>query len=51
MTNNDFIVTTALKKLLKLKKRIKVVPGGTSAGKTYSTPRVALNEAMLGWQP
>ncbi|CAB4136418.1 hypothetical protein UFOVP309_1, partial [uncultured Caudovirales phage] len=26
----NFIVTTALKKLLKLKKRVKVVRGGTS---------------------
>jgi phage terminase large subunit len=30
-----FIVTTAIKRLLKLKKRIKVVRGGTSAGKTF----------------
>lgn len=30
-----FVYTTAIKKLLKLKKRIKVIPGGTSAGKTY----------------
>jgi len=30
-----FIVTTAIKKLLKLKNRIKVVRGGTSAGKTF----------------
>lgn len=32
---NDFVYTTAIKKLRKLNKRIRVVPGGTSAGKTY----------------
>jgi phage terminase large subunit len=32
----EFIVTTALKKLLRLQKRIKVVRGGTSASKTFS---------------
>ena len=42
---NDFIVTTALKKLLKLKKRIKVVPGGTSAGKTYSIIPILIDKA------
>lgn len=31
----DFVYTTAIKKLRKLKKRVKVIPGGTSAGKTY----------------
>ena len=46
MTNNDFIVTTALKKLLKLKKRIKVVPGGTSAGKTYSILPILIDKAI-----
>lgn len=30
-----FTYTTAIKKLRKLKKRIRVIPGGTSAGKTY----------------
>ncbi len=42
---NEFIVTTALKKLLKLKKRIKVVPGGTSAGKTYSIIPILIDKA------
>jgi len=46
MTSNDFIVTTALKKLLKLKKRIKVVPGGTSAGKTYSILPILIEKAI-----
>lgn len=31
----SFVYTTAIKKLRKLTKRIRVVPGGTSAGKTY----------------
>lgn len=30
-----FIKTTAIKKILKLRKRIKAIPGGTSAGKTF----------------
>jgi len=46
MANNEFIVTTALKKLLKLKKRIKVVPGGTSAGKTYSILPILIDKAI-----
>ena len=44
--NNEFIITTALKKLLKLKKRIKVVPGGTSAGKTYSIIPILIDKAI-----
>lgn len=31
----EFVSTTAIAKLLQLKKRIKVIPGGTSAGKTF----------------
>jgi len=46
MKNNKFIVTTALKKLLKLKRRIKVVPGGTSAGKTYSILPILIDKAI-----
>lgn len=33
---DQFQVTTALRKIKKLKKRIRVIPGGTSASKTYS---------------
>lgn len=33
--SNAFVYTTAIRKLRKLTKRIKVVPGGTSAGKTF----------------
>lgn len=32
---DGFTFTTAIKKLRKLTKRVKVIPGGTSAGKTY----------------
>lgn len=34
--HNGFVYTSALKKLRTLKKRIKKIPGGTSASKTYS---------------
>lgn len=43
---NDFIVTTALKKLLKLNKRTKIIPGGTSAGKTYSIIPILIDKAI-----
>lgn len=42
---NKFQVTTAAKKLLKLKKKIKVVPGGTSAGKTYNILPILFSKA------
>ena len=32
---DGFMYTTAIKRLRKMRKRIRVVPGGTSAGKTY----------------
>lgn len=32
---DGFVYTTAIKKLRKLTKRVKVIPGGTSAGKTF----------------
>lgn len=44
--SDGFQITTALKKLLKLKKRIKVIPGGTSAGKTYSIIPILINKAI-----
>lgn len=40
-----FTYTTALKKLRKLKKRIKKIPGGTSAGKTYSILPILIDKA------
>lgn len=42
----EFIVTTALKKLLHLKKRIKVVRGGTSASKTFSILPILIDRAI-----
>jgi phage terminase large subunit len=42
----EFIVTTALKKLLRLKKRIKIVRGGTSASKTFSILPILIDRAI-----
>ena len=41
----SFIYTTAIKKLRKLKKRIKGVPGGTSAGKTFGILPIEIDYA------
>jgi phage terminase large subunit len=41
-----FIVTTATKKLIKLKKRIRAVQGGTSAGKTISILQILIDKAQ-----
>ena len=41
-----FIVTTAIKRLLKLKQRIKVVRGGTSAGKTFGIIPILIDRCM-----
>lgn len=43
--------TTALKKLLKLKKRIKGVAGGTSASKTISIEQILLDKAQSDKEP
>lgn len=43
--HNGFFYTSALKKLRKLKKRIKKVPGGTSAGKTFSILPILIDKA------
>ena len=42
---NDFIYTTAIRKLRKLTKRIKIVPGGTSAGKTFGIIPILIHKA------
>ena len=42
----DFVVTTAIKKLYKLDKRIKVVCGGTSAGKTFGIIPILIDKAI-----
>ena len=41
-----FVVTTAIRKLVGLKKRIKVVRGGTSAGKTFGIIPVLINRCI-----
>lgn len=41
-----FTHTSAIKKLRKLKKRVKVVPGGTSAGKTYGILPILIDRAI-----
>jgi len=40
-----FLRTTAINRLLKLKKRIKVVQGGTSAGKTFGIIPILIDYA------
>lgn len=42
---NGFKYTTAIKKLRKLTKRIKKIPGGTSAGKTYGVLPILIDKA------
>jgi phage terminase large subunit len=41
-----FIVTTSIRKLARLKQRIKVVRGGTSAGKTFGILPLLIDKAM-----
>lgn len=41
-----FVYTTAIDKLWKLKKRIRIVPGGTSAGKTYGIIPILIEKAI-----
>ena len=41
-----FTVTTALQKLYKLEKRVKIVQGGSSAGKTFSILPILINRAI-----
>lgn len=40
-----FVYTTSIKKIRKLKKRIKVIQGGTSAGKTFGILPILINYA------
>lgn len=42
-----YIQTTALKKLLKLKKRIRGIQGGTSASKTISIEQILIDKAQV----
>jgi phage terminase large subunit len=41
-----FIRTTSINKLLKLKKKIRIVPGGTSAGKTFGIIPILIDYAI-----
>lgn len=41
-----YSITTATKKIAKLKKRIKAIPGGTSAGKTIGILQVLIDKAQ-----
>ena len=43
---SEFKYTTALDKIRKMKKRIKVIPGGTSAGKTFSILPILIDMAI-----
>lgn len=42
---SSFVYTTSIKKLRKLSKRIKVIPGGTSAGKTFGILPILIDRA------
>ena len=42
----EFILTTAIRKLARLKNRIKVVRGGTSAGKTFGILPLLIDKAI-----
>lgn len=44
-------LTTATKKLSKLNKRIRLVPGGTSAGKTISIEQLLIDDAQSDTKP
>lgn len=44
-------LTTATRKLSKLKKRIRLVPGGTSAGKTISIEQLLIDDAQSDSKP
>lgn len=47
----QYLPTTAVKKLLKLKKRIKLIPGGTSASKTISITQILIDKAQSDKTP
>lgn len=43
---DGFVYTTSIKKLRNLKKRIRVIPGGSSAGKTFSILPILIDQAI-----
>ena len=46
-----FVITTATKKIASLKKRIRALPGGTSAGKTIGTLEVLIDASQIDTSP
>jgi phage terminase large subunit len=46
-----YLATTATHKLLRLRKRIKLIPGGTSAGKTISILQILIDKAQSDASP
>ena len=44
--SNQFIYTTAIKKIRKMKARKKVIQGGTSAGKTFGILPILIDKAI-----
>jgi len=46
-----YSATTATRKLLRLRRRIKLVPGGTSAGKTISTLQILIDKCQSDKTP
>ena len=46
-----YLITTATRKLLKLQKRIKAVPGGTSASKTISILQILIDKSQRDTSP
>ena len=45
-TKTNFVYTTALRKIRKMKSRIKVIQGGTSASKTFSILAILIDRAI-----
>ncbi len=43
---NEFIVTTSIKKMLRLKKRRRVIQGGSSSGKTFGIIPILIDIAI-----
>lgn len=43
---SEFVVTTAIKKMLRLKQRKRIIQGGTSAGKTFGVLPILIDKAI-----
>jgi phage terminase large subunit len=43
---SEFVVTTAIKKMLRLNKRKRIIQGGTSAGKTFGVLPILIDKAI-----